>query len=202
VSGLHAAPGVRVAPPLLPGGGGRPASRRRLALGLALLVLAALGALVATGSIGLPEAGSATAAPARQASQRAGSTGAERERAPAPLGPPEPRPTSDRVVAPTHVAALFARHSWYVAPPPKPPPPPPPPPEPRAPPFPYTFVGSFAPAGDPPVYFLKRGDRVIDAHVGDKLDGVYQLESAARGQLVFVYLPLDVRQTLAAGAPR
>ncbi|HSB20154.1 MAG TPA: hypothetical protein VLD85_09120, partial [Anaeromyxobacteraceae bacterium] len=112
----------------------------------------------------------------------------------------EALPASGRVAAPTHAAALFARHSWYVPPPPKPPPPPPPPPEPRAPPLPYTFVGSFAPAGDPPVFFLKRGDRVIDAHVGDRLDGVYQLESAAGGQLVFVYLPLNVRQALAAGA--
>jgi hypothetical protein len=43
---------------------------------------------------------------------------------------------------------------------------------------------------------------VIDAHVGDRLDGVYQLESAADGQLVFVYLPLNVRHHLAAGASR
>ena len=33
----------------------------------------------------------------------------------------------------------------------------------------------------------------------DRLDGVYQFESAAGGQLVFVYLPLDLRQTLATG---
>ena len=52
------------------------------------------------------------------------------------------------------------------------------------------------------MFFLARGDRVIDVRVGDRLDGVYQLESAAGGQLVFVYLPLDVRQTLAAGATR
>jgi hypothetical protein len=61
-------------------------------------------------------------------------------------------------------------------------------------------VGSFTPEGDQPVYFLSRGDRVIDAHVGDRLDGVYEFESAAGGHLVFVYLPLNVRQTLAARA--
>ncbi len=115
---------------------------------------------------------------------------------------PGARPASDRVVAPMHASALFAQHSWLVLPLAPVPPPPPPPPAPTAPPLPYTFLGSFAPEGEPPVFFLARGDRVIDARVGDRLDGVYQLESAAGGQLVFVYLPLDVRQTLAAGAAK
>ena len=149
---------------------------------------------VATGTIGLPGAGSATAEPGRQASPLAS----------------EARPASDRVVAATHAAALFAQHSWVVLrplprlppPAPPPPPPPPPPPEPTAPPLPYTFVGSFAPEGDPPVFFLTRGDRVIDARVGDRLDGVYQLESAAGGQLVFVYLPLNIRQNIGVGVSR
>jgi hypothetical protein len=43
---------------------------------------------------------------------------------------------------------------------------------------------------------------VVDARVGDRLDGVYQFESAAGGQLVFVYLPLDTRHRLAAGASK
>jgi hypothetical protein len=108
-------------------------------------------------------------------------------------------------VGPTHAAALFAQHTWFVlkpAPPPPEPAAPPPPPEPTAPSFPYTFVGSFAPRGEKPVYFLARGDRVIDARVGDRLDGVYQFESAASGQLVFVYLPLNVRQNLSAGGSK
>src|SRR6185369_9460922 len=112
---------------------------------------------------------------------------------------------SDRVVPPTHAAALFAQHSWYVlkpAPLPPPEPPPPPPPPPTAPPFPYTFVGSLTREGHPPVFFLARGDRVTDARVGDRLDGVYQFESAAGGQLVFVYLPLNIRQNLAAGVSK
>jgi hypothetical protein len=118
---------------------------------------------------------------------------------------PEARPASDRVVAPTHAAALFAQHTWYVlkpAPVPPPAPPPPPPPPPTAPPLPYSFVGSLSRESQTPVFFLARGDRVIDARVGDRLDGIYQLESAAGGQLVFLYLPLNVRQTLAAGASR
>jgi hypothetical protein len=106
---------------------------------------------------------------------------------------------SDRVILPTHAGALFAQHSWYVIPPAPPPAPPPPPPAPTAPPFPYTLIGSFTPEGQPQVFFLSQGDRVIDAHVGDRLDGVYQFESAAGGQLVFVYLPLNIRQILTAG---
>jgi Tfp pilus assembly protein PilO len=125
-------------------------------------------------------------------------------RAPAPRAPAA-RPASDRVVSPTYAAALFAQRSWHVPAPVKaapPPPPPPPPPEPTAPPLPYTFLGSYAPAGSAPVFILSRGDRVIEARPGDRLDGVYRLESAAGGQLVFVYLPLDIRQTLAAGASK
>ena len=110
------------------------------------------------------------------------------------------RPAADRVAAPTHASALFAQHTWYVMPPAPPPTPPPPPPEPTAPPFPYTLIGSYSPEGHPPVYFLAHGDRVIDAHVGDRIEGVYQFESANGGQLVFVYLPLNTRQTISAGA--
>jgi hypothetical protein len=109
------------------------------------------------------------------------------------------------VVAPTHAAALFAQHSWLVikkAPEPPPPAPEPPPPPPTAPPLPYTLLGSYAPEGQAPVYFLSRGDRVIDVRVGDRIDSIYQLESAAGGVLVFVYLPLDIRQTLAAGGAK
>lgn len=207
------APDVRLALPLWKSGGGRPGLRRRAALGLALLALAVLAVLavlvVATGPIGLPGGGSATAVPGRQSSPRAAATEAEHARAQAQLRAApraaEARPASDRVVPPRHAAALFARHSWYVqppAPPPTPAPPPPPPPEPTAPPFPYTLVGSFAPGGDPPVFFLARGDRVVDARVGDQLDGVYRFESAAGGQLVFVYLPLNIRQNLAAGGSK
>jgi hypothetical protein len=116
-----------------------------------------------------------------------------------------PRPAeaglaSDRVVLPAHAAALFAQHSWYVLPKAPPPAPPPPPPAPTAPPFPYTLIGSYAPDGQEQVFFLSQGDRVIDARIGDRLDGIYQFESAAGGQLVFVYLPLNIRQTVAAGA--
>lgn len=132
--------------------------------------------------------------------------GAEPERATSGPGA-EVRPWSDRVVAPTHAGALFAQHSWTVLPkmvvlPPPPPVEAPPPPPPAAPPLPYSFLGSYAPAGGPPVFFLAHGDRMFDAHIGDQLEGVYQLESAANSQLVFVYLPLNIRQNLSAGATK
>lgn len=153
----------------------------------------------ANGAIVLPGAGSAAAVPGRQASPRGAATEAEPARTQAQSRTSKGRPASDRVVVPTQAAALFAPHSWYVAPPPPPAPAAPPPPEPTAPPFPYTFIGSFSPEGHPEVFFLSRGDRVIDARVGDRIDGVYQFESAAGGQLVFVYLPLNTRQILTAG---
>lgn len=103
-----------------------------------------------------------------------------------------------RVADAPQSAALFAAHSWYVAPPPPAPPPPPPPPVPTAPPFPFTYVGSFTSQGGKTVYFLGHGDTVIDAHVGDRLDGVYDFETDAGGQLQFNYLPLKIRQTLSA----
>lgn len=178
----------------------------RLALGLALRVLAAL-AVVATGTMAPPDAWSAPPLPRKP--PRAAPTEAKRARAEAQPRPaprtPEAHPASDRVVAPRHAAALFAQHSWVVVKPasmPKPAPPPPPPPEPTAPPLPYTFVGSLTREGHPPVFFLANGARVIDAHVGDRLDGIYQLESAAGGQLVFVYLPLNIRQNLPAGVAK
>ncbi len=105
----------------------------------------------------------------------------------------------ERTADASHATALFAAHSWYVPPPPPPPVAPAPPPPPQAPPFPYTFVGSYAPVGAKPVYFLSRADRVIDAHVGDRLDGVYDFESAGSGGLVFNYLPLNIRQSVPTG---
>jgi hypothetical protein len=50
------------------------------------------------------------------------------------------------------------------------------------------------------VFFLTRGDRVYDVKIGDVLDGLYSIESAAGGLLTFNYKPLEQRQTLAIGA--
>jgi len=158
-----------------------------------------------------PRAESATSAPGRQGvanpvatfGELAGAAG----QAHATPRTSEGSSTSGRVIAPSHAGALFAQHSWVVlkpvavAPPPPPAPEPPPPP-PTAPPLPFTFVGSYSPQGERPVFFLSSKDHVISAHVGDELDGVYKFEGAAGGQLVFVYLPLNIRQNLAAGASK
>jgi hypothetical protein len=109
-----------------------------------------------------------------------------------------------RVVDPSASGSLFAAHSWYVAPPPPPPAPPvetvpAAPPTPVTPPFPFTYMGSYAPNGQPPVFFLTRDDKVYDVHVGDTLDGTYHIDSFADGQLVFTYIPLNQQQQLMTG---
>jgi hypothetical protein len=106
-----------------------------------------------------------------------------------------------RVSADKFAAALFPTQSWYVAPPP---PPPVPavvvaPPAPTAPPLPFTVMGSYAHPGDATVYFLTRGDRVFDVHVGDTIDGTYSVDGAVNGQLQLTYKPLNIQQTLPLG---
>ena len=97
---------------------------------------------------------------------------------------------------------LFASHSWYVPPPPPPPPPPAAPVMPKAPPLPYTFIGSYVKSGDKPVYFLVRGDRVYDVRPGDTLENTYAVGNASRGQLQLTYLPLKQEQWLSVGSPQ
>jgi hypothetical protein len=99
------------------------------------------------------------------------------------------------------VEALFHTQSWYVAPPPPPPAPvvevvPPPP---TAPPLPFTVMGSYARPGDSTVYFLTRGDRVFDVHIGDTIDDTYSVDNAEGGVLTLTYKPLNIKQTLAIG---
>ncbi len=106
-----------------------------------------------------------------------------------------------RVTESKAAEALFHTQNWYVAPPPPPPAPvvyvrPPPP---QAPPLPFTVMGSYAHPGDATVYFLTRGDRVFDVHIGDTIDGVYSVDGAADGQLKLTYKPLNIQQTLLLG---
>ncbi len=98
--------------------------------------------------------------------------------------------------------ALFATHSWYVAPPPPPPPPPAPPvvvAAPTAPPLPFAFLGSYAAEGDQVTYFLSRGDRIYDVKKGEAIDADYALVEADGANLIFNYKPLNSRQSLAIG---
>ncbi len=175
-----------------------------LAVGIALVLVVAMGVVSSV----LRAERSAAEGPhddsrlARDAAVRAARDRAvvlARARTPRGLDTPHSLRVRARVADSSHAGALFAMHSWYVAPPPSPPVAPAPPPPPEAPPFPYAFVGSYAPIGEQPVYFLSRADRVIDAHVGDRLDGVYEFESAGPGNLVFNYLPLNIRQSVPTG---
>ena len=95
---------------------------------------------------------------------------------------------------------LFAPHSWYSAPPPPPPPSPAPAAAPVAPPLPYSLVGSYTDGDNTTVYFVAREDRVYDVKPGDDLDQTYSVAAAENGQLVFLYKPLNVRQSLPIGA--
>jgi hypothetical protein len=110
--------------------------------------------------------------------------------------------TSDRLVKDTAAGALFAVHSWYVAPPPPPPavvvvqaPAPP-----SAPPLPFAFMGSYKAQDGKPTFFLTSGDRVYDVKVGDTLDNTYSVDGVKSGQLLLTYMPLKIQQSLAVGA--
>jgi hypothetical protein len=97
---------------------------------------------------------------------------------------------------------IFKGKSWYVAPPkPKavPPPPPPPPPPPTAPPMPYAYMGSYLGKDGRMIIFLTRGDQVYSVSPGDVLESNYRVEGITSGQLVLIYLPLNIQQTISIG---
>ena len=74
-----------------------------------------------------------------------------------------------------------------------------PPPPPTAPPLPFTLVGSFETEGDGTVYYLAEAEKVHVVRTGEAVNEVYRLEAAAADRLEFLYLPLQIRQTLAPG---
>ena len=167
-----------------------------------LKVLTALA--VAVGVYILTSSPEQTAAPVAAPADRA-----ERQASSAPAAARAAAPESGnllsrlarRVADSKAVGALFHSQSWYVAPPPPPPAPvvevaPPPP---TAPPLPFTVMGSYARPGDATVYFLTRGDRVFDVHIGDTIDNTYGVDSAANGVLTLTYKPLNIQQTLPIG---
>jgi hypothetical protein len=73
------------------------------------------------------------------------------------------------------------------------------PPVPTAPPLPYQYIGSYKPDGETQVFFLTRGDRVYDVHVGDTLESTYSVDSFNGSQLLLTYKPLNIQQQLIAG---
>lgn len=103
-----------------------------------------------------------------------------------------------RTAATDAVPDLFAAVSWYVAPPPPPEPPPPPP---SAPALPFVYLGQYI-EGDQQSIMLTRGARMLSVRVGEVIDKTYQVVSMQDGQLTFLYLPLNVAQSLATGTPQ
>lgn len=96
------------------------------------------------------------------------------------------------------IGNVFASSSWYVPPPPPPPPPPAPPPKPTAPPLPFAYLGHYDDASLQTL-ILAKGDRVYTVAVGDVIENTYRIESAKAGMIEFVYLPLNIRQSIATG---
>ena len=140
-----------------------------------------------------------SAAAARGAAARSAGQGADASR---PADGNMLQRLAHRVAEGKTVDALFHPQSWYIAPPPPPPPLPvqqAAPPPPTAPPLPFVAMGSYARPGDRKVYFLTRGDRVFDVHVGDSIDNTYSVDSEANGVLTLTYKPLNIQQTLPLG---
>jgi hypothetical protein len=115
--------------------------------------------------------------------------------------------TRSRTADSSRAGALFAMHSWYVAPPPPPPPPPPSastaaslaPTAPTAPPLPFQYIGSYKPDGGAQVFFLMQGDRVYDVRAGDTLENTYSIDGFNGSQLLLTYKPLNIKQQLSVG---
>jgi len=138
--------------------------------------------------------------------------------APAPAAPAAPRPAAKGETLRSDLLRrdaqqrpggdAFAAHSWQPPPPPpKPvrpqvaaPEPPPEPPPPAAPPLPFTFLGAFETAGAKQVFYLVEGDKVHAVSEGEIVNETYHVETVTPEEMVLVYLPLKIRQTLALGA--
>jgi hypothetical protein len=71
---------------------------------------------------------------------------------------------------------------------------------PRAPPLPFGFVGKQLQAGVWQVY-LSLGEDLRVARLATVIDSQYRVESIVPPLIVFIYLPLNERQTLDIGAP-
>lgn len=123
---------------------------------------------------------------------------------PAPLTELRAAPALDRVLDPAAAPApaasgLFAARTWVLPPPPPPPAPPPgPPPPPSAPPLPFRWLGRLDDTQTVKA-FLQKGEQVYTVGVGDVIDGTYRVDSLQRGQMVLMYLPLSIPQTLTGG---
>ncbi|MDP1524972.1 MAG: hypothetical protein Q8M20_04130 [Rhodocyclaceae bacterium] len=99
-------------------------------------------------------------------------------------------------VAEVPLADIFAARSWE----------PPPvvvemaaPAAPQAPPLPFRFLGRIVDAERGAAYLLADGARVVVVGVGDRIGKDYRVEKYEKGQLLFRYRPMNLRQALDVG---
>ena len=87
--------------------------------------------------------------------------------------------------------ALFAAHEW-LPPPPKPEPPPPP----KAPPLPYSYVGSLQEMPQGNVVILMQQKKMVMPVIGSQLGGQWRLDREDAQSVYFTFLPLNQKVVL------
>ncbi len=168
------------------------------------LAIAAFGLVVLILAIKAP-APDDTVAPALRASARPNVAASGRANQAVNVENIELDKLQTRHIAKLDKEDMFQSKTWYVPPPPPPkpkyvpPPPPPPPPPPSAPPLPFSYMGSYQEPGAKQVVYLSRGDKLYTVSAGDTVDGTYKIESIKAGQVVLMYLPLNITQYLRIG---
>jgi hypothetical protein len=65
--------------------------------------------------------------------------------------------------------------------------------------MPYAYMGSYLGKDGRMIIFLTRGDQVYSVSPGDVLESNYRVEGITSGQLVLIYLPLNIQQTISIG---
>jgi hypothetical protein len=92
--------------------------------------------------------------------------------------------------------SLFETKSWLPEPPPQRPvvraPEPP-----RAPPFPYQFLGRLETEGKPRTVYLTKGNEVYAAMPGEVIEGTYRVVDVTAESMEVTYLPLNMKQQIA-----
>ena len=76
--------------------------------------------------------------------------------------------------------------------------PPPPPPAPTAPALPFAFLGRMV-ESDNTTLFLSKADQSYSVKINTVLDNNYRVDQIDNDQVVFTYLPLNIKQTLSFG---
>lgn len=71
---------------------------------------------------------------------------------------------------------------------------------PVAPPMPFSYMGKmFDGESGKLVLYLSKGDVPYSVSVGDLIDGTYRVEAVSEVEVTFIFLPLNIKQTLIIG---